>query len=62
MSCDPEYICCICMTGFEQDFNDRDKEPICPSCGSADVMLAEVYRENERINAQEAEAESGREL
>lgn len=54
MSCDPEYICPICMTGFDQDINDRDKEPICPSCGSADAMLAEVYRENERINAQEA--------
>lgn len=61
MSCDPEYICEICMTGFEQDFNDRDKEPICPNCGSADVSLAEVYRENEKSNAQEAWNESWRE-
>ena len=58
---DPDYICTVCFHGFDQNFLDRGSEPICPECGSAEVMLADVFRENERINAQEAYDESWRE-
>ncbi len=58
MSCDPEYICLICLQGFDQPFKDRGRRrPKCP-CGSDEVLPYEDYQENEAINAQEQWAES----
>ena len=58
----PDYICTACFYGFDQDFWDRGLRPICPLCESGnDVLPYEDFRENERINAQEAYDESWRE-
>lgn len=57
----PAYICLGCLYGFDQDFLDRGTTPICPECGSDEVLPYDEFQENERINAEEVELESWRE-
>jgi len=55
------FHCADCGCEFDQSFWDRDFPPICPECGSRDIISTELAEENARINAAEAEAESWRE-